>query len=238
MAVHVEASRRFAGIRTWHRGSRVVSTPDWHSLVDVRMLDSCRSALQRLGGDAVTSIGVTSTVRGEGRSSIALAFAALGQIDRGRSSVVVDMDLQAASLARMLGVADAPGVADIAQGEGTTLDDALQRIDDRIWLLPAGRVAGISARVMNRVVEGHLISSLTERFDLVVADMPPLLEDGLGITASRLIDTIVLVARAGKTPIPAIAHASELLATPPAVILNAVSTKLPRFARRLAGDPA
>jgi Mrp family chromosome partitioning ATPase len=136
-----------------------------------------------------------------------------------------------------LNVPDTPGIAEVVQGE-RGIDEALRRVDDHVWLFPAGRVAGHAARVMNKVATTGLLVGLASRFDLVVADFPPLLDDGLGIVASRLMDTVVLVARAGETPMPCIAQASSLLAAPPAVILNSTRSKLPRFMRRLNGERA
>src|SRR2546430_8763431 len=47
-----------------------------------------------IGGPKLTSIGVTSALRGEGRTSVALALAAVQREDFGRSVILVDMDLE------------------------------------------------------------------------------------------------------------------------------------------------
>ena len=198
------------------------------------VLEGSRQALERID-DSKRVLGVTSSVRGEGRSTIAAGLAFVEYNDRDRRTLLVDLDLESPSLAARFNVPAEPGLADMADGR-TPMWKCLRPIHDDLWLLTAGEPGSEAARVMSRLAQG-LLHDLLDEADVVIADLPPLLDGSLGLAATRLVEMPLLVARAGETPLAQIAEAASLLPAMPPVILNGVHSSLPNWARRVFGGP-
>lgn len=199
-----------------------------------QMLDVCRSASLLLGGPNIRRLGVTSSLRGEGRSSIALAMAIVQREDYGRQVALVDMDMENPTVARRHGLELWPGLAELARREATP-EKVLQPLSPGLFVVSTGVMAATAARTMSEVVKTDTLSQLEHHVDVVIADMPPLLGGGPGSVASRAFRDVLLVIRAGVTPVARIKEATEELQVVPQVLLNDAHTNLPRWLRRLAG---
>jgi Mrp family chromosome partitioning ATPase len=199
-----------------------------------QMLEVCRSASLVLGGPNIRRLGITSAMREEGRTSIALAMAVVQRQDYGRVVALVDMDLENATVARSHGLELWPGIAELARRE-VTCEEVLQPLSDGLLVVSAGVLAASAARTMTEIVKADTLSELERHVDVVIADMPPLLGGGPGSAAARAFRDLLLVIRAGVTPVARIKEATEDLQFVPDVLLNDTSTNLPRWLRRLAG---
>lgn len=196
------------------------------------MLEGCRAASLLIGGPSLSRLGVTSTLRGEGRTSITTAMATVQRDDYNRTVALVDMDFENPDLARRHGLDPWPGLAEVARSTAT-LEHVQQRIDDGIVLVPGGVIAGSTARTVADVLKADLLSELERRFDIVIVDLPPLLGAGSGPTASRIVDDLLLVVRAGVTPVARIREATADLHVAPTVVLNGSYSSLPRWLGQL-----
>jgi Mrp family chromosome partitioning ATPase len=199
-----------------------------------QMLEVCRSASLLLGGPNIRRLGVTSALREEGRTSIALAMAVVQREDYGRRVALVDMDLENPVLARRYGLEPWPGLAELTRREAS-IEDVLQPLSDGVMVVPSGVLAASAARTMTDIVKSDVLSELERHVDVVVVDMPPLLGGGPGSSASRAFREILLVIRAGVTPVARIKEATDDLQVVPHVLLNDIHTSLPRWLRRLSG---
>lgn len=215
-----------------------VARADQQSSEEVRiprqMLEICRSASLLLGGPNIRRLGVTSTLREEGRTSIALAMAVVQREDYGRSVALVDMDLENPTLARRYGLEPWPGLAELAR-RAAKAEEVLKPVSDGVLVVPSGVLAASAARTMADIVKTDILSELERNVDVVVADMPPLLGGGPGSSASQAFRDILLVIRAGVTPVARIKEAIDDLHVVPHVLLNDTHTSLPRWLRHLAG---
>src|SRR5215469_4054804 len=199
-----------------------------------QMLEVCRNASLLLGGPNIRRLGVTSALREEGRTSIALAMAVVQREDYGRRVALIDMDLENPVLARRAGLEPWPGLAELTRREAT-VDEVLQPLSDGVLVVPSGVLGASAARTMTDIVKADVLSELERQVDVVIADMPPLLGGGPGSSASRAFREILLVIRAGVTPVARIKEAADDLQVVPHVLLNDIHTSLPRWLRRLSG---
>jgi Mrp family chromosome partitioning ATPase len=199
------------------------------------VLQGCREAIQRIGDRESLGFGVTSSVRGEGRSTIAAGLALVQWLDYEKRTVLVDLDLEKPSLHDRFGVSAGPGIADLLEGQHA-VEDHLQRIAGDVWLLSAGRLREDAPRTLIQLAQSNVLSQLAEWADAVVFDLPPLLASPTGLEAARLCATPVMVVRAGITPLPTVREAVDTLGSSPPVILNGVRSALPRWVRRSTGD--
>jgi Mrp family chromosome partitioning ATPase len=197
------------------------------------LIEGCRYISLQLGGPRLTSLGVTSSVRGEGRSSIARALAHIQAEDYQRSVVLLELDLERPSLADRLGAAPCPGVSELAEGDAT-VEEVLQPLGGGISLVAAGAPRGAIARTMAALLRSGALPAIAERCDVVVADLPPLLSSA-GQAPAGAFDDLLLVVRGGVTPLGRIRQATAHLPVRPTVVLNGVHSNLPAWLRRLLG---
>ncbi len=199
-----------------------------------QMLEVCRSASLLLGGPNLRRLGVTSSLRGEGRTSIALAMAIVQREDYGRTVALVDMDLEKPILARHFGIQPWPGLAELTRRERAP-EDVLQPVSDGLFVVAGGVLGSSSARTMTDIVKSDTLAYLARHVDVIVADLPPLLGGGPGPAGSQAFRDLLLVIRAGVTPVARIKEATEDLHVTPHVLLNDAHTDLPRWLRKLTG---
>jgi protein-tyrosine kinase len=147
---------------------------------------------------------VTSPGRGEGKSVTAANLALTMAQEYQRRACIVDADLRAPQIARLFGLPDGPGLSDVLLGTAQ-LEDALVTIEEyQITVLPAGRAATHPAELLGTTAMRRVFEALRSLFDRVVVDTPavnPLADVGI---LTPLVDSVVLVVRAGLTETPAI----------------------------------
>jgi Mrp family chromosome partitioning ATPase len=180
------------------------------------VLRSCAVALRRMG-DEVGSIGVTSTARREGRTTIAMGMAEAVSAN-GRNAILVDLDLQRPELRGAAAEQNVAGVRQILRGDASS-EECLHRVGEHLQIIHAGsRDADQNVVRSDRIAD--LIAELSGRCDVVVADLPSLQS---GVDAARMSDefeSVVLVVRAGGVTIPEIEESISVLGGRPVVVLN------------------
>lgn len=216
------------------RQPELPSEPPGLRRVPTEMLDACRAASLLIGGPGLRRLGVTSTLRGEGRTSIALAMATIQRHDYNRSVAIIDMDFESPTLARRHDLKLWPGLAELARGE-VGVHEALQPVAEGIFLMASGVVSDSVSRTVVDVVKANLLAVVEREVDVVVADLPPLLGGGPGYAASQAFDKLLLVVRAGVTPVTRVREATADLRVSPDVLLNGTHSSLPPWLRRLVG---
>lgn len=153
---------------------------------------------------AVNVILVTSPGSGEGKSltvaNLGLAMAQEFQ----RRVCVVDANLRHPQLHRLFGVPDTPGLADVLLGR-VSLDDAFVAVEEHhVTVLPAGTSPAHPAELLGTMTMRRVLDTLRSRFDTVLIDAPaaaPLADVGI---LHPLVDSVMVVVRAGVTTKPAI----------------------------------
>ncbi len=215
------------------------------------LVQSCRAALRHLdledhrvhngrpGGQSVAhhgaaSIGLTSCLRGEGRSTIAAGLAAAIEQSYGSKVILVELDLAHPSLAQQFGIDPRPGVAEILR-DGTALADCLHMPEDgSAGVLVAGDTKGDPDGLFITLQASSLMDDLTTLCDVVIADLPPLVDSEYATDLGRQLGTVLLVVRSGTVPVAEIRHAVADLGTTPSVILNGAVSSIPPRLRALA----
>jgi protein-tyrosine kinase len=165
---------------------------------------------------------VTSPGRREGKSLTAANLALTMAQDFQRRICIVDADLRHSRLHALFGVSDVPGLADVLAGRASLADALVHLEDQQITLLPAGQPSGHPAELLGSATMRQTIETLRSQFDRVIVDAPPTgpLADLAILTP--LVDSVVLVVRAGITTKPAIQEAVATLGPTPllGVVLN------------------
>ena len=169
---------------------------------------------------------VTSSVAGEGKSSVSLNLAdALAA--EGRRVVLVETDMRRPKLADYLGIEGAVGLVDVLAGT-VDLDAALQRwARDQPFILPSGSIPPNPAELLGSEIMTRLVGELRSRFDLVLLDAPPLLPVADASVVASLADGAIVVVRHGRTTAQQFSRAVESLEAGRARVLGAVFNRVP-----------
>jgi len=158
-------------------------------------------------GGPVNLLLVTSPGRGEGKTLTAANLALTMAQEYQQRICIVDGDLRTPQIHSLFGLPEAPGLADVLAGRAA-LEEALVTIDDyHLTVLPAGAAGTHPAELLGTVTMRRLLDTLRSQFDRIVIDAPaaaPLADVGI---LTPLVDSVLLVVRAGVTSKPAIQDA-------------------------------
>jgi capsular exopolysaccharide synthesis family protein len=166
-----------------------------------------RSRLEaRVGGKLTQVIVVTSARLGEGKTTTSSNLAVSMAQDPHHRVLLIEADLRRSGIAAMFGVRTAPGLVDVLMGTAT-IDEALVRMPGQhLNILPAGITPGGGAQALASSMLRQVVDGLRSRFERIIVDTPPLaVADTHELV--RVADGVLLVARAGITPRPALERA-------------------------------
>jgi len=155
-------------------------------------------------GGPVGVLLVTSPGRGDGKS-LTVANLGLTMAQEYQQRIcVVDADFRASHQHKLFGLPDGPGLSDVLTGRAA-LEEALVTLEEHhITVLPIGRPEAHPAELLGTTAMRRVIETLRSRFDRVIIDSPaatPLADVGI---LTPLVDSVILVVRAGITSKPAI----------------------------------
>lgn len=173
-------------------------------------------------GTALRSLVVTSPAGSEGKTTTA-ANVAITFAQQGMRVLLVDCDVYRARLHRVFGVPLAPGLTELLQGT-VTLEEAIRKSPvEGVSIVPAGPLPAVNpADLLGGDVMRSVLESLSDDFDLVVLDAPPVLTTAHATVLATQADGVLLVVRAGRTDRDSARDALQQLAGVGARILGAV----------------
>jgi polysaccharide biosynthesis transport protein len=156
--------------------------------------------IRRSGGQRAMSLLLTSAGAGEGKTLAAIHLAlAMAQLEKQRSVLLVDADPGRPSVHRLLRLSPGPGLAGLLTAPEDDLAKYV-RSQRGIHVLDAGAFTRESRAALASGAADRVFARLRQRFAYLVVDAPPILAIAEGFILQHLVDTIVLVVRAGMTP--------------------------------------
>jgi Mrp family chromosome partitioning ATPase len=156
-------------------------------------------------------IVVTSPAAGEGKTTTVAHLAAM-LAEIGRSVVVVSADLRRPRLHQYFDLPGAPGLIDtLAAKPGPPVFHGLDLPTSvrGVRLVPSGAPVENPAPLFEHA--GDLMRAARRLADFVLVDAPPLLIANDAVEMARHADGVLLVARAGTTPMEAAERSAEML---------------------------
>jgi capsular exopolysaccharide synthesis family protein len=171
-------------------------------------------------------VGFTSSLPGEGKSTIAAAFA-LMTAQSGGKVIIVDCDLRNPSASRSLAPEATIGLLDVVSG-AKPLEEAVWRDPkNNLVLLPALKNGALfdTSELLAAESTKKLFERLRENFDYVVVDLPPLAPVVDVRAAIHLVDCAILVVEWGHTKIDVVRHALNTAPNAHEALIGAVLNK-------------
>src|SRR5262249_41619977 len=195
------------------------------------------------GSDQLRTLVVTSAAPGDGKTLTAANLSASFAHD-GLRVLLVDCDVRRPQLHGLFRAPRSPGLLDLlapptkptggGEVRSLSLADVVDDNNDPIAhvvrstpfrglsLLTCGTLPTNASNLLSGVRMRALLKVLTERFDLVILDTPPVLATADAGILGSLSDGVLLVVRAGQTDRSAAQRATAQLASSGARVLGVV----------------
>lgn len=159
-----------------------------------------RVRLRHLRKDkAMKRVLITSTVPQEGKSFAAANLACALASGSQEKILLLDGDLRRYTQSQLFGVKGKSGLCEYLQGK-RSLASTIYRLDGAgFWLFPAGSAEGDPLGIIQSAKLPSMMTQLTEWFDWIIIDSPPMLPLADTTALARLADGILLVARRDVT---------------------------------------
>lgn len=131
----------------------------------------------------------------EGTTAVACGLA-IAMAETGARVLLVDANLRSPGVGRYLSMESSPGLADVLAGRVAVTDVLQDPLDGRLTVLPPGDHLRDPGEVLASPSLGATLRGLTERFDIVLVDAPPLHGVADAAVLSKVTDGALLVVRA------------------------------------------
>ncbi len=170
---------------------------------------------------------ISSAQPGEGKTVTAINLAtAIAQSEY--KVLLIDADLRKSRVHKALGLHNSKGLSTYLAG-ASDMDIIQQGPVPNLFVIPAGPVPPNPSELLSSNRLNFMIRALSEEYDILIFDSPPLLSVTDALILSKVLDGTVIVAKAGKTVYDDVKHAlknlSDLNAHTLGVVINAFDTK-------------
>lgn len=157
----------------------------------------------------IAAVTVTSAGPGEGKSTVTANLAA-AMAQAGFVTVVIDADLRRPSQHKIFGVRNDRGLTTLlTHPERGWKSSAIAVMDETLFLIPSGPLPPNPADLLSSDRFRALLAQINQQADIVLVDTPPVLAVSDPLIVSTATDGVMLVARAGRTRVDALARAAN-----------------------------
>lgn len=139
-------------------------------------------------------IGVTSSMRGEGKSTTAVNLSYVFA-EKGSKVLLIDADLRIPSIAKKLDIDSAPGLADLLKGKGAQISELQTYLLPNWCILPSGDIPPNPSELLGSARMEKLLNQLRSIFDYIIIDLPPVNLVSDAVSISSLISGMIVVIR-------------------------------------------
>lgn len=158
-----------------------------------------RTMLEKLpSGEPTRRLLVTSCTASEGKTSVAVQLGIVFA-QQGRRVVVLEGDHRRPRLHKVFDLElSVPGMNDVLAGDRTVDEVVAPTMVPGLFVITRGSRAHMSLEVLSTDAMAALLDEVAEQFDIVILDTPPSAGLTDAVTLSRMVDLVVIVARAGR----------------------------------------
>jgi capsular exopolysaccharide synthesis family protein len=166
---------------------------------------------------------VTSTGSNEGASDVA-ANLATALASSGKSTILIDVNLNEPSQHDRFSLPVAPGLSNVLAGANNLSDVILETGSTNLSLIPAGTADMISGDLLGSEHMEKVLEELRGKFELIVLDAPPMMPRSDALALASITDTVIYVVKPGFTNKSTMKYCVELLRHSRARLLGLVFT--------------
>lgn len=147
------------------------------------------------GNTGCKIIGVTSALRGEGKSTTAVNIA-YTMAQAGGKVLLIEADMRLPTLSKRLRVQPRPGLSNLLIGQCNG-NEILQSsgLIKNLWVITAGSIPPNPAELLGSEQMAVTIKTMADFFDVIIVDLPPVNAVSDALIVSKLINGMVVVVR-------------------------------------------
>lgn len=156
------------------------------------------------------SLLITGASPGLGKSFISKNLGAV-LAQAGKRVVIVDADLRRGHINKEFGLSRETGVSEYVAG-AASIDSIVKPTSvENLWVITTGQIPPNPSELLMHLRFEELLENLSERFDTVIVDAPPILAVSDAAIIGRHVGATLMVARAGRHPIRELEQAVKRL---------------------------
>lgn len=181
------------------------------------------SVLLSTAGHAPKLILITSGQPGEGKTTT-VANTAISLAQLGASVLIIDCDMRRPTMHKVFGVDNLSGLSTYLS-RNIDVDELIQKLPiegSNVSLLPSGSIPPNPAELISSERMKEMLEMLSERYDHILIDSPPLINVTDPVILSTMVDGVILVVQSNKTSRDIVRRARQELATVGAKIFGVV----------------
>jgi polysaccharide chain length determinant protein (PEP-CTERM system associated) len=183
-----------------------------------------------------TTVVVTSSVTGEGKSVTSINLAYVLANDLQKRTLIIDCDLKNPTVNRYLGMELSVGLSDVLSG-GCPIEQAVRQVEGAslLWFLSSGGRLSLELAAVGKL--NQILPGLKHQFDFIIIDAPPILPLADMNVIAAVADLLVMVIRAGVTGTAVVQRALRNLSPNckvGVVLTNIQSAKTPYYMKAYA----
>ena len=195
----------------------------------VESLRSLRTAMQFAMLEAPNNrVMITGATPGVGKSFVTSNFAAL-MAAAGKRTLLIDADLRRGHLHQYLGLQRHGGLSELIAGSLTIQQTVHRQVVPNLDFLATGQLPPNPAELLTSDSFTSTLARLSEQYDMVVIDTPPVLVASDTAAIATHAGTVLLVARANLSSMGELKESTRRLAlggkAATGVLLNAMDAK-------------
>ncbi|RND50207.1 CpsD/CapB family tyrosine-protein kinase [Lacticaseibacillus paracasei] len=179
----------------------------------------------------IKTLVFTSAGPGEGKSTVS-SNVAVTFADQGLKTLLVDADMRKPVIDATFAIENINGLSDFLSQRISDLNMAIRQTSiNNLYVLPTGHIPPNPAELLSSKRMAALIAMLEDSFDLVIFDLPPL----INVTDAQILasqtDATVLVVPYGIAEKAMVNEAKTLLNKVHANLIGAVMNRVPKSER-------
>ncbi len=164
---------------------------------------------------------VTSGLPGEGKTTTAVNTAIV-LAQTGARTLLIDLDMRKPEVGRKFGLNGGQGMSIFLSGNSDLSSQIVETPYSDLYVIPAGPIPPNPAELVGSQRWEKALGLLSDYFDYIVIDSPPVLSVADPIILSTQVDGVLLVVLAGKTAREAVRKARSALQNVGACVLGAM----------------
>lgn len=155
---------------------------------------------------------ITSSLPGEGKSSTAANYAVV-LAQKGTRVLLIDADLRRPTLHSFFGLENGQGLSEAILGDGSSVPVEIPiPALPNLCFLAAGAKVSLPSEALGSSKFQAMLHDWVQQYDIVLLDSAPILSVSDTLPAASWADSVILVVRAGITPLKGLQRTRAILA--------------------------
>jgi capsular exopolysaccharide synthesis family protein len=160
-------------------------------------------------------LSITSPIKRDGKSSVAVNLGAAIALETDEKVLLMDCDFRRPQLHNYFSLRRTPGISDYltSTSDGNILSYIQETSVPGLQLLSAGTPTSLSSELLATEKMNGLMKEIRLKLPhhRIIVDTPPVLSTSDARVLARLVDGIIMIIRAGKTPRDCVTEAMQIL---------------------------